>query len=175
MIVAIVVVALLVAVAITVVVLRYERRAGPPAADGGRRILFPIAGMSLSAPALDSALRLARAEGATLVPLYLLVVPLNLPLEAEMTRECERALPLLEAIEQRATHAHVAVDSRIVRGRTYRHALEQAMQTERFGRVVATAGEAGDGFSPEDVEWLLENAPGEILVLRPSGDPLHAS
>ena len=42
------------------------------------------------------------------------------------------------------------------------------MEHERFDRVVAAGATNGDGFSSDDVAWLLENAAGEILILRPS-------
>jgi nucleotide-binding universal stress UspA family protein len=135
------------------------------------RILFPFVGEALSTPAFDAALRLARAEGATLVPAYLAVVPLNVALETPLKREAEAALPLLEAIEQRATALGVTVDSRIERGRTVRHALLLLMAEESFDRiVVAGASNGHDGFSSDDIAWLLEHAPGEIVILRPARD-----
>ena len=42
------------------------------------------------------------------------------------------------------------------------------MEHERFDRVVAAGATNGDGFSADDVAWLLENAPGEVLILRPA-------
>jgi hypothetical protein len=81
------------------------------------------------------------------------------------------AVPLLEAIEQRATEAGVPVDSRIERGRNRRHALRQAIANERFDRIViAAASQGSPGFDADDVAWLLDNAHGEIVVLRPSAD-----
>ena len=84
-----------------------------------RRILFPFLGSTLSNATLESALRTARAQDATLVPAYLAMVPNHLSLESALPlRESEAAVPLLELIDQRATSAGVAVDSRIGRGRT---------------------------------------------------------
>ena len=93
-------------------VLFWRQRRGP-LAPANRRILFPFSGSDLSRDALDAALRLANAEHATLVPAYLAAVPLHLPLDAPIPRECETAIPMLETIEQRAARAHVEVDSRI--------------------------------------------------------------
>ena len=137
-----------------------------------RRIAFPFTGATLSDPALSAALRVAHAERATLVPVYLALVPLDLPLEVPLRTECEAALPLLEAIEQRAARASVAVDSRIERGRSVRHALGMLMQHEKFERMVvaASADRSGDGLAAEDVAWLLTNAPFEVFVLRPARD-----
>ena len=137
-----------------------------------RRIAFPFTGETLSEPALTAALRLARAEHATLIPIYLALVPRRLPVEVPLPEDCQLALPLLEAVEQRATRAGVSVDSRIERGRTVRHALRQLMAHERFERMVVAAGADGfsEGFAPEDVAWLLAHAPGELIVLRPEQD-----
>ena len=137
-------------------------------ADGSRRILFPYLPRALSVRALDAALRLAHAEDATLVPVFLAKVALDLPLDTPLPRQAAICLPLQEAIEQRASIVGIPVDARIERGRTYRHALRQAIDHERFERiVVAAATHGGAGFEAEDVAWLLDNAPGEIVVLRP--------
>ena len=161
--------AALAALALAVAWRRRGAAGGAPAAAGsGRRILFPFDGEALSEAALDSALRIARAEGATLVPAYLACVPMKLPLSTSLPYACDAALPLLEAIEQRATAAGVPVDGRIERGRTNRHAVRELMEHERFDRLVVAAETAStDGFSAADVAWLLENVPGEIVILRP--------
>lgn len=149
--------------------LRYRRQPEKrlPAA-GGRRILFPFIANALSPRALDASLRLARAEDATLVPVFLARVALQLPLDTPLPRQSNIAIPLQEAIERRATKFGIPVDARIERGRSYRHALRQTMDHERFDRIViAAAAHNNPGFGPEDIAWILENAPGEILVLRP--------
>jgi hypothetical protein len=137
-------------------------------ARGPRRILFPFLGRALSEPALEAALRLARAEHATLVPVYLAEVPLHLPLDVALPRQSAAALELLEAVEQRAHRCGVAVDARIERGRDARHALREMLSHEPSGRIVVAAETHGDdGFTALETAWLLVNAPGEIVVLRP--------
>ncbi len=132
------------------------------------QILLPFTGTEISRRALDAALRLARAEEATLMPAYLAAVPKQLPLDCSIPIEAAKAMPMLEAIEQRATAQNVAVDSRIERGRSYRHALARLLDRERFDRVVVPAtAEVGAGFSGDDLVWLLEKAPAEVLILRP--------
>jgi hypothetical protein len=86
-----------------------------PAAN---RILFPFVGDRIAQRALDAALRLCRAEGATLVPAYIATVPFQLKIEAPVPDERESAIPLLETIELRAARLDVPVDSRIETGRT---------------------------------------------------------
>lgn len=137
------------------------------------RILFPFAAGDLSRRALDAALRLARAEDAVLVPVFLARVPLHLPLDAPLPRQSGIAIGLQEAIEHRASAFGVPVDARIERGRDYRHAMRQTIAHERFERIVISAADSNrHGFGPEDVAWLLATAPGEIIVLRPAeGEP----
>jgi hypothetical protein len=167
----IVVIALL-AVALAALIARHRqlavRRLGGMSEQRARRILFPFVASALSRRALDASLRLARAEDATLVPVFLARVPLHLPLDAPLPRQSGVAIPLQEAIEHRAAAFGVPVDARIERGRTIRHALRQTIAQERFDRIViAAAAHRGRGFDPDDVAWLLDNAPGEIVVLRP--------
>ena len=139
-----------------------------PVAASPTRILFPFLGTELSQRGLDVALRLARIDGATLVPVLLARVPMNLPLDAALPAQCESALPLLEAIEQRAVRSGVTVDSRIERGRSYRHAIREMITHETFDTTVVTAADSGTaGLLPDEISWLLENVPGEIFVIRP--------
>jgi nucleotide-binding universal stress UspA family protein len=132
------------------------------------QILLPFTGTEISRRAVDAALRLARAEEATLMPAYLAAVPKRLPLDCSIPAEAAKAMPMLEAIEQRAASQDVSVDARIERGRSYRHALARLLDRERFDRVVVPAtAEVGAGFSGDDLVWLLEKAPAEVLILRP--------
>jgi nucleotide-binding universal stress UspA family protein len=134
-------------------------------------ILLPFTGNAISRRAVDAALRLARAENAILMPAYLAIVPLHLPLDTPLPKEASGATGLLEAIEQRAAAQGVPVDSRIERGRSYRHALLRLLEEETFDRVVVPATALPRvGFSGEDLVWLLEQAPAEVVILRPSPD-----
>jgi hypothetical protein len=154
----------------------WRRRRSDAEPRGSRaKILFPFVGRELSERALQATLRLAWAEDATVVPAYLATVPMQLALDVPVGKSCDEAFSVFEAIEQRASRLGVRVDGRIARGRNVRHALrvllDEVPNAERI--VVAAASDgARDGFSVDDVAWLLRNAPGEVLVLRP--DP-HGS
>ena len=168
------VIGLLVGAAVAMLIVRRRRSAdeAPPK----RRILFPYVGTQLSVSALDAALRIARAEQATLVPVYLVPVPMTLSLESPIPRDCTRAFELQEAIDQRASRAGIPVDARIVRGRTVRHALRELLAEERYDRLVVAAGTAHtDGLSAADVAWLLEHAAGEVAVVRPADEAALAA
>jgi len=146
---------------------RHSRKA-PAEPDAVHHILLPFTGVEISRRAVDAALRLARAEEATLMPAYLAQVPKSLPLDCPIPKEAGRAMAMLEAIEQRAVAKGVPVDARIERGRTYRHALARLLSEEEFDRVVVSAGATGtQGLSGDDLVWLLERAPAEVMILRP--------
>lgn len=144
------------------------RRRSPRLPRGSRRILLPFTGTAISRRAFDAAVRLARVEEATIMPAYLARVPRHLALDAPLPAQCLQAMPLLEAIEQRASSQGVAVDARIIRGRTYRDALQRMLDSEAVDRVIVSATSNGrKGLSAEDLEWMLEKVPAEVLILRP--------
>lgn len=145
---------------------RPPRQLGAP--RNARRILVPFTGGSLDPTVLSAAIRIARAENATLVPAYLLIVPRSLAEDAPATQEVAVAMPLLEAVELEALKAGVPVDARIEKGRTPTHALSRLWDVEPFDRVIAPAPtENTAGFTPKDLTWILTHAPTETIVLRP--------
>jgi hypothetical protein len=154
---------------VAVLVMRRRRvEAEPPAARA--KILFPFVGTELSERALQATIRLAWAEGAVIVPGYLATVPKTLPLDVPVGRSCDEAFAVFEAIEQRAAKVGVPVDGRIARGRNMRHALRTLMdEVPTATRIVVAAsnGNRHDGFDVDDIAWLLRNARGEVLVIRP--------
>jgi len=149
---------------------------------GERRILVPFTGGTLDPTVLDAAIRIARAEDATLVPAYILIVPMRYSEDSPVVEEVGVAMPMLEAVERAAVRAGVPVDARIEKGRSLSHALRLLWEAENFDRIVAPATLQG-GFTSKDLAWLLENAPAETLVLKPrplpaasvDGDELYAS
>jgi hypothetical protein len=139
--------------------------------DRVARILVPFTGGALDPTVLSAAIRLARAEDATLVPAYLLVIPLDLTEDAPVQAQVAAAMPLLEAVEHAALRSGVPVDARIESGRTPIHALQRLWQAERFDRIVVPAPTGrSPGFAPKDLTWMLGHAPSQTLILRP--DPV---
>jgi hypothetical protein len=135
---------------------------------GERRILVPFTGGTLDPTVLDASIRIARAESATLVPAYILVVPLRYSEDSPLAEEVGVAMPILEAVERAAVRAGVPVDARIEKGRSLTHAMRLLWGVEKFDRIVApAAGNGHAGFGVDDLAWLLTNAPAETLVLKP--------
>lgn len=144
---------------------RGRRRVAPQ-----RRVLLALAGPDVSCAAIDAVARIGRAENAVVVPAKLVPTPYRLPLDCPLPESASAALDVLEVVENRLRRAGVAVDCRLVPGRTLRHAVRRLVAQERFDRLVVPAGEGGDGggFGADDVGWLLAHVSGEVLVLRPA-------
>ena len=133
------------------------------------RILLPFTNQAISRRAFEAAIRLAQAEGSTIVPAFLARVPRTLPIDSPLPAACAIGMPLLEAIEQKATAAGVTVDSRVSRGRTYRDALERLLSEEPYDRVIVSATDSPrQGLSQDDLAWLLGHVSAEVLILRPA-------
>lgn len=134
-----------------------------------RRILLPFTGQAISRRAFEAAVRLAKAENATIMPAFLARVPRQLPLDSPIPAQCGNGMPLLEAIEQRAASQGVSVDARVGRGRSYRDALRHLLEDEQFDRIIVSATDSPrKGLTYDDLEWLLQRAPAEIMILRPA-------
>ncbi len=155
--------------AVLVVARRRPRREERP--EPVRRILLPFTGQAISRRSFEAAVRLAKAENAVIMPAFLATVPRQLPLDAALPHGCERGMPLLEAVEQKAAALGVPVDARVSRGRSYRDALRRLLESESFDRVIVPAtSDPRPDLGADDVRWLLERAPAEVLILRPAPD-----
>ncbi len=134
-----------------------------------RRILLPFTGQAISRRAFEAAVRLAKAENATIMPAFLARVPRQLPLDSPIPAQCGNGMPLLEVIEQRAASQGVGIDARIGRGRSYRDALRHLLEDEQFDRIIVSATDSPrNGLTYDDLEWLLQRVPAEIMILRPA-------
>jgi nucleotide-binding universal stress UspA family protein len=134
-----------------------------------RRILLPFSGQAISRRSFEAAVRLAKAENAIVMPALLTTVPMNLPLATPLPVQCARGMPLLEAVEHRLASQGVGVDSRVGRGRTASDALRRLLDAEDFDRIIVSADEdPHSGLGYDDLRWLLERVPAEILILRPA-------
>jgi nucleotide-binding universal stress UspA family protein len=155
--------------------MRLGRRRTAEARPGAPRLLVPFSGGQLDPAVLESALRIARADGAVFVPAYLIMVPYALALDSPLRDEVEVALPVLEAVELQAQEERVPVDARLERGRSLRDALRRLWEVESFDRIlIPVSPDERTGFDERDIAWILMNAPTETLALRPASGTVRA-
>ena len=122
----------------------------------GRRVLVPFSGR-LDPIVLDAAIRVARAEEATLVPAYLVVVPLEYELESALRRaggDCDAVTGSRRAGRARRRSSGRRAD----REGAVTGTRPPASLGRRAIRPNHRAGCCGGhpGFGAKDLIWLLE-------------------
>jgi APA family basic amino acid/polyamine antiporter len=132
------------------------------------RILVPMKLGLIGEEMVATAVRLAQERGATVSALHVIRVPLDLPIDAELADEEERAeASIAEAKLLGADHG-VEVEGRIVRARAIGQAIvEEAREQDADLIVLGTSPRwrrQSRFFSPT-VEYVLKRAPCEVLIV----------
>jgi APA family basic amino acid/polyamine antiporter len=132
------------------------------------RILVPMKLGEIGEEMIATAVKLAQERGASVEALHVIRVPLELPLDAELLDEEERAeASIAEAKILGADHG-VTVDGRIVRARSIGQAIVE--QARDAGADLIVLGSSprwrrqSRFFSPT-VEYVLKKAPSEVLIV----------
>ena len=132
------------------------------------RILVPMKLGDIGEEMVATAVKLAQEAGATVEALHVIRVPLELPLDAELTDEEERGeASIAEAKLLGADHG-VNVDGRTVRARSIGQAIVQEAEASDIDLIVLGSSprwrRQSRFFSPT-VEYVLRKAPCEVLVV----------
>jgi basic amino acid/polyamine antiporter, APA family len=138
---------------------------GPAIALEYRTILVPIVSGPESHESVDLAARLAAERGATIVALRVIVVPLDLPIDAPMPEQEEQADHLLDDARATAEIYGVRMIDRVVRARSAGRAIVDEAERRQAEIVVlgAPRGRHRDIFG-KTVDYVLKNAPCRVMV-----------
>ena len=112
---------------------RVRRRAGAPAEAAFSRILVPMKLGEIGEEMVATAVRLAQDDGATVEALYVIKVPLDMPLDAEMFDAEEQAAASLAEARALGADNGVEVNGRTVRARSIGDAIVDGGRRERGG------------------------------------------
>jgi APA family basic amino acid/polyamine antiporter len=138
---------------------------GPALALEYRSILVPIVRGDASREAVEVAARLATERAGRIVLLRVVVVPLELPLDADLREQLEEADRLLDEARAIAFPYGVRVVERVVRARNAGAAI--AEEADRRGTEIivlgAPRGRHRDIFG-HTVDYVLKNAPCRVMV-----------
>lgn len=133
-------------------------------------VLVPINGTECDNRAVDLALMLARRDRATVVVIYIVVVPQHLPLDHEMTEEVSRGEAVLRNAEEFAVGTGRDIDVELLQSRAAGSAIvDEAIQRQASAIVMATGLYRRAGtvtFGRTTVPYVLKNAPCEVIVCR---------
>ncbi len=133
-----------------------------------RRILVPVVEGPESEEAVDVACRLATERNASIAALRVIVVPLELPLDAELPEQEERADVLLDRARAVGELYGVRVVSRVVRARNAGRAIvDEAERRQAEIVVLGAPRKARTGRSAifgRTVDFVLKQSPARVMV-----------
>jgi APA family basic amino acid/polyamine antiporter len=138
---------------------------GPALALEYRSILVPIVAGPESREAVEVAARLATERAGRIVLLRVIVVPLELPLDADLTEQVEEAHQLLDDAHAIVEPYGVGAVERVVRARQAGRAIVE--EADRRGTEVVVLGARRGGYKTifgATVEYVLKNAPCRVMV-----------
>jgi basic amino acid/polyamine antiporter, APA family len=132
------------------------------------RILVPMKLGEIGEEMIATAVKLAQERGAAVEALHVIRVPLELPLDAELVDEEERAeASIAEAKLLGADHG-VTVEGRTVRARSIGQAIVEEAQEQGVDLIVLGSSprwrRQSRFFSPT-VDYVLKKAPSEVLIV----------
>jgi APA family basic amino acid/polyamine antiporter len=138
---------------------------GPALALEYRSILVPIVAGPESREAVEVAARLATERAGRIVLLRVIVVPLELPLDADLTEQVEEAHRLLDEAYAIVEPYGVRAVERVVRARQAGRAIVE--EAERRVTEVVVLGARRGGYKTifgATVAYVLKNAPSRVMV-----------
>ena len=138
---------------------------GPALALEYRSILVPIVAGPESREAVEVAARLATERAGRIVLLRVIVVPLELPLDADLTEQVEEAHRLLDEAYAIVEPYGVRAVERVVRARQAGRAIVD--EADRRVTEVVVLGARRGGYKTifgATVAYVLKNAPCRVMV-----------
>ena len=140
-----------------------------PSVEGEyERILVPVKVGLIGEEMLATAIKLAEERGGSIYALHVIRVPLELPLEAEMLEQQERASASLIDAKQLASEHGVTIDGDIVRARAIGEAVVAKAEEIRADLIVmgsAPRWRRQSRFFSPTVDYVLRRAPCEVMVI----------
>jgi basic amino acid/polyamine antiporter, APA family len=132
------------------------------------RILVPVKLGPIGEEVLATAIRLAEEHHSRVSAIHVVRVPLELPLDAEMREEEQRAEESLADAKELAAEHGVEVEGRIVRARALGEAIvREAVEQDADLLIMGSAPRwrrQSRFFSPT-VDYVLRKAPCEVMVV----------
>ncbi len=130
-----------------------------------RSILVPVVAGSESREAVELSARLATERAGRIVLLRVVVVPLELPLDADLTEQLEEANDLLDEHRAVAEAYGVRVVERVVRARNAGRAIVD--EAERRGSEIVVLGAPRGqhrAIFGHTVDYVLKNSPSRVMI-----------
>jgi nucleotide-binding universal stress UspA family protein len=134
------------------------------------RILVPVQGDDFSDRLVALASQMARYRGATLDVLYLIEVPLTLPITAEMVDQHKLAADAFSHAAKIANKYDVKINQHIERSRQAGPGIVQYARQNNIDLLLMgdlpKVNRRGTRYA-RTVEYVFENAPCDVIIHRP--------
>ena len=142
-----------------------ERVLGAGLARGYHSILVPIVAGPESREAVELAARLANERAGRIVLLPVIVVSVELPLDADLNEQLSEAAQLLDRARGIAESYGVRVLERVVRARHAGRAIvEEAVRRESDLIVLGARRVERRAIFGETVDYVLKHSPSRVMV-----------
>jgi amino acid transporter/nucleotide-binding universal stress UspA family protein len=131
------------------------------------QILVPIIGSRISDEMVVLACQLAKEKESAIDALYVIEMPLNLPLDAQLTEEREKARKVLATAARVADAFKVKFTPVIVTARSVGRAIVDEATVRRSEVIIlgsARKRRIGDRVFGKTTDYVLQHAPCEVLV-----------
>jgi APA family basic amino acid/polyamine antiporter len=132
------------------------------------KILVPMKLGEIGEEMIATAVKLAQERGASVEALHVIRVPMELPLDAELLDEEERAEASIAEAKLLGADQGVQVDGKTVRARAIGQAIVQEAQEQGADLIVLGSSprwrRQSRFFSPT-VDYVLKKAPSEVLIV----------
>ncbi len=135
------------------------------------RILVGTRGGQLSQRLLNLACGLAKAQNAALTAIYVVELPMTLPLDAAVPEEMRRAEQVLAEAEEVAQQHNVEIKKQIAKARKAGRAIVDAANTAPTQLIILGLGERPnfeDRIFGSTADFVVRHAPCDVILERPS-------
>jgi nucleotide-binding universal stress UspA family protein len=133
-------------------------------------IIVPVDGSNASSDALALACGLAKRAKGMVYAVYVIEVARTMPLDAEMDTEARRGESVLQAAEKTAHDLDYQVSGELLQARDAGHAIVDEAAERGVSAIVMgvtyTTGTAGDFELDGDAQYVLKNAPCQVILVR---------
>jgi len=138
-----------------------------------RKILVPVIGSQADEEVIKLACRLAKQDKSEVHALYIITVKRDLPLDAEIQPEIQKAEDILNHIETVAEKEKYKIDTDLLQARQVGQAIVDEAAKQGFDLILMGLRykkRFGEFSLGEVVPYVLKNAPCYVIVYQSPGE-----
>ena len=135
------------------------------------RILVPVTGSQADEEAVELACRLAKPDKGEIHAVYIITMKRDLPLDAEIGTEIQKAEDILAGVERVAATENYKVDTEVLQAREAGPAIVTAAAEREVDLIlmgIAYKIRFGEFSLGEVVPYVLKNSPCRVILYQSS-------